>query len=36
MKTPLTFILSLTFLESILFGFLVSLSTALPLQAKAD
>ena len=36
MKTPLTFLLSLNFLESILFGLFVSLSTALPLQANDE
>jgi serine protease Do len=36
MKNKLTFLLSLTFLESILFGLLVSLSTALPLEASDE
>jgi serine protease Do len=36
MNIKLTFLLSLTFLESILFGLLVSLSTALPLQANDE
>ncbi len=36
MNKQLTFLLSLTFLESILFGLLVSLSTALPLQANDE
>ena len=36
MKTTLTFLLSLNFIESILFGLLVSLSTALPLQANDE